>query len=53
MTARTKNPKLVTRPVVELAKAVVEIEFNQPAKNEAELAAISFEEALLYGAGER
>lgn len=53
VTARTKNPKLVTRPVVELAKAVVEIEFNQPAKNEAELAAISFEEALLYGAGER
>lgn len=53
VTARTKDPRIITRPVVELANAVVEIEFNQPAAIEAELAAVSFEEALLYKAGER
>lgn len=39
-----KQPKVVVRPVSEMPKSVVEVEFNTPPAAEAELAAQSFEE---------
>lgn len=51
--AGAKTPKVYVRPVSEMPKSVVEVEFNQPPAAEAELAELTFDEAVALQAGER